>query len=212
MKKFNEFTEALLVTLKPESDSVAPVEQCPCQQKDMMSQAADDVMKNLGGDVIQPTDGIGEYGDNQADGIGEYADEGEEGDVDLECTEDGLRVKFNGIEIVLPKNVIEKIKNHVEHEEGETPAEEETEHEETSSETEDTDDSNDSDDIMETEDNEEDEDKDKTVTESKKSKKAKKSKWVPPWIKNKGKGKDKKEDGKEDEKKDGKWNFNKAKK
>jgi hypothetical protein len=182
MKNFNAFSEALLVTLSPKSDAVAPVEACPCQQKDMLSQTADDVLKNLGGDVVQPTDGIGEYGDIQADGIGEYADgigeyaeEGEEGDVDLECTDDGLRVKFNGVEIVLPKNVVEKIKDHMEHEETETPAEEEDEHTENESEDEDSD-------VTEPEDTQEDadeedadeEDEDDNVFESFKAKNYKK--------------------------------------
>jgi len=136
MKKFNKFSEALLVTLHPKSDSVGPVEPCAAPQQDMMSAAAEDVLKNLGGDVIQPDDGIGDYGENQADGIGEY---GEDADgIGLECTDDGMRVKFNGLEIVLPNEVIEKIKNHVEHEEGETSEEEEEEHEESESEDEDT--------------------------------------------------------------------------
>lgn len=127
MKKFNEFSEALLVTLHPKSDSVGPVEPCGCQQQDMMSAAAEDVLKNLGGDVIQPDDGIGDYGENQADGIGDYAEDAE--GVELECTGDGLRVKFNGLEIVLPKNVVEKIKNHVEQDETETPEDEQEESE-----------------------------------------------------------------------------------
>jgi len=201
MKKFNTFSEAILVTLHPKSDAVAPVEACPCQQRDMLTQTADDVLKNLGGDVVQPDDGIGQSGDIQADGIGEYAEDGSEGtdgDVELECTGDGLRVKFNGIEIVLPKNVVEKIKSHEEHEDTETPAEEEAEHTEDGSETEDEDN---------TETTEEPEDN--TVTESKKSKKTKK--WTPPWLKNK----DKDDDKKDSDKKSGcncKGKFGKAKK
>jgi len=201
MKKFNEFSEALLVTLNPKSDAVAPVEACPCQQKDMLTQTADDVMSNLGGgEPIQPDDGIGEYGDNQAEG-----DESADG-VELECTDDGLRVKFNGVEIVLPKNVVDKIKDHVEHEESETPAEEEAEQTEG-------DDENAELDQEETEEEEEesDEKKDDNVFESLTEAKKKN---LPPWLKNKGKDKEDKDDKKEckcKSKGKGKWNFNKGK-
>lgn len=187
MKKFNEFSEALLVTLNPKSDSVGPVEQCPCQQQDMMSAAAQDVLRNIGGDVVQPDDGVGEAGEIQADGD---AVGGENG-VELECTGDGLRVKFNGLEIVLPKDVVEMIKNH----EGEdydpnadiTSDEETEETEEGESEESEETEENESEETEETEESDEDDDNVfeslKPVTESKKAKKAKST---PPWLKNKG--------------------------
>lgn len=152
MKKFNQFSEALMVTLHPKSDAVAPVEACPCQQKDMLTQTADDVMKNLTG-VTQPTDDVGDYGEVQSDG-----DVADESGIELEDTEGGLRVKFNGMELVLPVDVIEKIKAHETHEADETDEEETEEHEESDSEEEDVkDDETDSEDESE---DEEEEDKD----------------------------------------------------
>lgn len=143
MKKFNEFAEHLLITANPpESDSVGPVQTqaCPCKAKDMLTQTVDDVL----GNIQQPTDGIGEYGQIGGDGIGDYSKDGvgeygtEEGgeasDVDLECMgEQGLKVKFNDMEILLPKRVIDKIKEFVgaEAEEHEDETESETEEHET---------------------------------------------------------------------------------
>ena len=187
MKKFNTFSEALLVTLNPKSDSVGPVEQCPCQQQDMMSAAAQDVLKNLGGDVMQPDDDVGEAGEIQADGD-------DNGGVELECTGDGLRVKFNGMEIVLPSTVIDAIKSHTDE------GSEDSEGKEGEGSDNDDDDDDDvevsgsaSPDVakkmfgaVEDDDDDDDEDDAKPVTESKKVKEDKKGKkWTPPWLKNK---------------------------
>jgi len=110
MKNFNQYMEALLVAVKPQSDSVGQVSPCdagaePEMPKDMMSAAADDVLRNLG---IQTDDDVGEMGEIQSDG---EMTEGEEGGVSLECLgEEGLKVNFNGMQIVLPRNVVDMIK------------------------------------------------------------------------------------------------------
>jgi len=138
MKKFNKLcTEALFITsLKPDSDSAGPVSPtaCPCT-KDNFGKAIDDFMGSNQDTFSQPTDGIGETGEIEGDSETETTTS----DVELECTEDGLRVKFNGVEIVLPKDVIQKIQDHLEHEATETPEEETEEHEESESESEDED-------------------------------------------------------------------------
>lgn len=120
MKKFNTYAEALLLAVRPQSDAVAPVETDePEEVKDKMSMAADEVLQNLG---IQPDDNVGEYGNIESDSEAIDTD-----GIDLECLgEEGLRVKFNGMEIVLPKNVVEKIRGYSE-EMGETSSEEENE-------------------------------------------------------------------------------------
>jgi hypothetical protein len=164
MKEFNKFVEAILITAQPQSDSAGAVEpSCPCQQRDMFSQATDKFMDTLNpsdDQEIQPEDGVGETGEIQGD---------EQSDVELECMgEQGLKVKFNGMEILLPKNVVEQIKEFEsgegegegegssepeagetqEHEEGETAAEEKSEHEE-DGEKEEKDEKKDSDDMFE---------------------------------------------------------------
>ncbi len=131
MKKFYDFSEALILSVKPASDAVGAASPC-CGKPatDMFSTTAEDYMKNiLGGgndnaDVIQPDDDVGEAGEVSADS---------ESSVSVECMgEEGLRVKFNGMEFVLPVEVVEAIKNSEgseadeseEHEESETPEEE----------------------------------------------------------------------------------------
>jgi len=152
MKKFNQLcTEALFITtVKPESDSAGPVTPttCPCK-KDNFSQAVDSFMGQQDGSEIQPTDGIGETGEIE----GDSEESTSSSNVELECTEDGLRVKFNGIEIVLPTDVVQQIKDHMEHEATETPEEETEEH--TDSEAEDTEGK-----TEESEDDDDDDDKD----------------------------------------------------
>jgi hypothetical protein len=154
MKKFNQLcSEALFITtVKPESDSAGPVTPttCPCK-KDNFSQAVDSFMGQQDGSEIQPTDGIGETGEIE----GESEESTSSSDVELECTEDGLRVKFNGIEIVLPTDVVQQIKDHMAHEETETPSEETEEHTDSDSEAEDTEGTE-----GQTEESEEDEDDD----------------------------------------------------
>lgn len=134
MKEFYKFSEALLLSVKPSSDAVAPAEPCSCQKPDGFTSAANDYVKNvLGGgeETVQPDDNVGETGDI------EFSSESS-GGVELECMgEDGLKIKLNGMEIVLPKDVVEAIKNyegseseeHKEHEDSETPEEESEEHE-----------------------------------------------------------------------------------
>lgn len=133
MKKFNDLCqEALLITsIKPEADTSGAI-QPVTNPKDMFSQTVDQFLtKQSSDDLTQPTDDVGEFGETQSDETDTNTD------VQLECTPDGLRVKFNGLEIVLPKSVIEKIKAHQEHEETESPEEEAQEHETTSDESED---------------------------------------------------------------------------
>jgi len=125
MKNFNSFAEALLVSVVPKSDSVGPVtgdSECPCQKQDMFSQNAEELLNSI--NPIQPDDDVGEQGELQSDSESTEDSSG----IELECTEDGLRVKFGGMEVVLPKSVVEKIKTHVEHEDSETPEQEEAEH------------------------------------------------------------------------------------
>ena len=192
MKKFNQFMEAVLVAKiipVPSSDAVSPVEQCDAcgdKPKDMFNAATDDFMKDMGfegekevgaegsEEMIQPTDGVGE--------AGEIESEGSDG-VELTCMgEEGLEVNFNGMKFVLPKNVIEAIKDfeagdgfgheegsteeeNEDHEESESPAEEEAEHAEGGSE----EDKSEPDEDVD----EDDEDKKNPFTEAKK---------VNPWA------------------------------
>jgi hypothetical protein len=155
MKNFNSYLEQLLVTITPQNDTPVPSDDVEEKPTDMFSTAADDIMKNLGmndatdgEDVIQPDDNVGETGEIQGDS-----------NVELECMgESGMRIKFNGMEMVLPKNVIDAIKSyesestdeseqhdeaeteteteHEEHEAQETPEEEQEEHAEGESESE----------------------------------------------------------------------------
>ena len=151
MKDFNKFVEAIFITTQPQSDTAGAVEpSCPCQQKDMFTKSTDSFMDTLNTDndqEIQPDDNVGETGEIQADG--------ETSDVELECMgEQGLKVKYNGMEILLPRNVVDQIKGFeaVEKaEEGESEAETEegedaeapVENEESDEETEKEEDSND---------------------------------------------------------------------
>ena len=69
MKNFNTFVEALiLTTVKPESDSVAPVKQCGCDN-DNFTKVANDYLggeeQGGGEEVIQPDSDIGETGQEQ---------------------------------------------------------------------------------------------------------------------------------------------------
>jgi hypothetical protein len=150
MKKFNNLCkEALLITsIKPESDTSGPIEPVT-NSKDTFSKTIDQFLSQQSpDDSIQPTDNVGEFGENQS--------EETESDVQLECTPDGLRVKFNGLEIVLPKAIIEKIKAHQEHEETESPEEEAEEHDTTSDESEDETTSDETEESDESEKNDED--------------------------------------------------------
>jgi hypothetical protein len=128
MKNFNAFAEALLVTTaQPESDSVGPVspDTCPCQAKDRLTQTVEDTLGTLGSPV-QPDDEVGEYGEIDGEAMEPLDGDG----VELECLGDeGLIVKFAGTAILLPKNVVEKIKTFEpsEGEEGESEEHEEGE-------------------------------------------------------------------------------------
>ena len=149
MKKFNDLCrEALFITsMKPDSDTASPAgqSQCPCQAQDGFSKTVDDFMSQ--NNMVQPTDDTGETGEIDGDSQDDTSN------VELECTGDGLRVKFNGVEIVLPADVVQKIKDHSDSEETETT---DTETEESSdSESEDTETEN------ETETETDDEDKSK---------------------------------------------------
>jgi len=149
MKKFNDLCrEALFITsMKPDSDTASPAgqSQCPCQAQDGFSKTVDDFMSQ--NNMVQPTDDTGETGEIEGDSQDDASN------VELECTGDGLRVKFNGVEIVLPADVVQKIKDHSDSEETETT---DTETEESSdSESEDTETEN------ETETETDDEDKSK---------------------------------------------------
>ena len=140
MKKFYDFSEALILSLKPTSDAVAPATQAiEKKPKDMFSTTADNYIKDVIGDeeTVQPDDNVGE--------AGEIGSESSESNIDLECLgEEGLKIKFNGLEFVLPVDVVEAIKGfksegsteeeHEEHEENESPEEEESEHNEGGSE------------------------------------------------------------------------------
>jgi hypothetical protein len=146
MKQFNTLAEALLVTAaKPESDSVGSVCPCQSQPKDMLTQAAEDAMGKMGG-VTQPNDDVGEFGEVEGD-LGDNMEAMDGDGVDVECMgEEGMIVKFSGTAILLPKNVIEKIKayepeeseetegDNSEHEESETTEEEHEENESESTE------------------------------------------------------------------------------
>lgn len=196
MKKFNTLAEALLMSVSPQSDAVAPVTgstECPCQ-KDQFSQSADEFMNSLSPEPIQPDDNVGEVGDIQSEG------DGDSSGAEFECMgEEGMKIKFNGIEVILPRNVADELKAWMgdeseegseetseegseegdEHEAEESPDEEKAEHAEGGSE------------------ESEEDDKEETVTEAKKK--------PPFWMKfKKGKGKDKGKGkfGKKDETKD----------
>jgi hypothetical protein len=165
MKKFYDFSEALILSLKPESDVVAPATQCD-KCDDMFSTTANDYIKSITGgdeDVVQPDSDVGE--------TGEIESGSETSGVELECMgEEGVKVKVNGMEFLLPKMVIDAIKSfesephtdteteeeHEEHEAEETKEEEAEEHDEVQSEK---------------------EEDDETVTESEKKGKA-----VNPWA------------------------------
>lgn len=123
---------------------------------------------DVDGDTIQPDDNVGEYGEIQADSS-EDTD-----DVSIEHDEsgNGLRISFNGIEFLLPTNIVNKIKDYQieedsehageteeeaeEHENSETEEEEAEEH---GFEVEDSDDEEESQDTEDTEDEDDDDDK-----------------------------------------------------
>ena len=139
MKKFYNYTEQLMLTISPKSDSVGAVDhETEEKPTDMFNTAADDIMSNFSDDTVQPDENVGETGENQSESTN---------GVDLECMGDeGVKVKFNGLEILLPTDVIEAIKSfngadeseshdeneseesHEEHENEETPEEEAEEH------------------------------------------------------------------------------------
>jgi hypothetical protein len=150
MKKFNDLCrEALFITsMKPDSDTASPAgqSQCPCQAQDGFSKTVDDFMSQ--NNMVQPTDDTGETGEIEGDSQDDTSN------VELECTGDGLRVKFNGVEIVLPADVVQKIKDHSDSEETETPEEETEEQSDSDSETEDTETENESETETDDEDNE----------------------------------------------------------
>jgi stringent starvation protein B len=189
MKKFNEFMEAVLIAKvipTGDSDAVAPVSPCGCEDKpkDQFSSATDDFMKQMGFEddqgaqpddgMVQPTDGVGEAGEIESDSTS---------NVELTCLgEDGLQIKFNGLTFTLPVDVVDAIKGFsseaqedtgegTEHEENESPAEETAEHAEGGSEETETEAE------TETEEKDEDEEKKNPFTESKKTGKA-----VNPWA------------------------------
>jgi hypothetical protein len=149
MKKFNDLCrEALFITsMKPDSDTASPAgqSQCPCQAQDGFSKTVDDFMSQ--NNMVQPTDDTGETGEIEGDSQDDTSN------VELECTGDGLRVKFNGVEIVLPADVVQKIKDHSDSEETETPEETE-EQSDSDSETEDTETENEPETETDDEDNE----------------------------------------------------------
>jgi hypothetical protein len=133
MKKFYNYTEQLLLTVMPKSDSVGAVDhEVEEKPTDMFNTSAEEILKNIGGDTVQPDDKVGEMGENQSESAG---------GVEIECMgEEGVKVKFNGLEMLLPPNVVEAIKSHQteegsteedheDHEASETPEEEHEEHE-----------------------------------------------------------------------------------
>jgi hypothetical protein len=122
MSTFKDFTENLMkVVLVPDesSDSVDNVQPEP--PPDVFSKTATDYIDGMGD---QPPCGCGEVEDDV------YSEEEIESDATVNYDTNGLKVSFNGLDITIPNDVVEKIKEVLSSEETEEHEEtEETEEE-----------------------------------------------------------------------------------
>jgi len=133
MEKFNKYVESIILTI-PTSDSVGPVAKSePAKEigaiaKDGFSQTADDILNGTSAsdDTIQPDDNVGEFGEIEGG-------EQEECDCNIEATDEGLSIDFNGFKIVLPDGVREKLKTFLNDEDGTETSESEESEESTES-------------------------------------------------------------------------------
>ena len=106
MQKFKEFTENLMKVVLVPDDSSDSVEEVQPEPPDAFSKMAGDYM----GDMDSEESSCGCGGMEDEDEGDEYSDSEGESNASVNYDTDGLKVSFNGLDITIPNDVVDKIK------------------------------------------------------------------------------------------------------
>lgn len=208
MEKFNKFAENLMrVVLVPDetSDSVAPVQHDVIEPKDMFSKEISSYMNDEEGCDTCSSCGESDSDDETHEEVSEIED------IQISHDTNGLKVQFNGMEVTLPNEVVERIKEVLSSDiESEEELEQEEMFPEEQEEKEDETEEQEEDEVEEPEENEEDELKESDASRQASKNNAKKAAQITNEIKKlkKEKGLDHDTAKKEAYKKFGKKGYN----
>lgn len=108
MEKFNKFTENLMKVILVPDETSDSVEEVTPEPPDMFSKTATDFMDDMNPE--SSSCGCGDEEEDDECGMGEYSDSEDESDAAVNYDTNGLKVSFNGLDITIPNDVVEKIK------------------------------------------------------------------------------------------------------